>query len=386
MIKSLSVQGLHGRIDFKLDFHEDINIITGKNGCGKTTVLKLIWYMISGNIERINSEMNIESALIVTDFFTLSFQREAQYGDDILLSWKYIDKIDSIEFPAPDIEREQTTIEQPRQRARIRGAAEYLSRRITTHPSGSVFFPTFRRIEGGFSMDRSSRNREEAYLVYGTTGKIEEAMSALSDRLSTPNHKFVASISTKDIVEMLTKQYASISQKINREHSRLSEGITELINNYYPTMIISQEKSLLQAEQTLNTIQTLVNDNTDRRQNLLMPFNSLGNLISQIFQYKGIRITTGITLGEQNDAISSDVLSAGEKQMLSFLAYNAFTTNSVVFIDEPEISLHVDWQRTLFPTLASQGTNNQFIVATHSPLIYSKYSDKELILDRDKGE
>lgn len=71
--------------------------------------------------------------------------------------------------------------------------------------------------------------------------------------------------------------------------------------------------------------------------------------------------------------------------MLSFLAYNAFEQDSVIFIDEPEISLRVDWQRLLFPTLFSQQTTNQFVVATHSPFIYAKYSDKELMLDKDRG-
>ncbi|MCH8295763.1 ATP-binding protein, partial [Candidatus Poribacteria bacterium] len=81
----------------------------------------------------------------------------------------------------------------------------------------------------------------------------------------------------------------------------------------------------------------------------------------------------------------SGQLSSGEQQMLSFLCHNAFQKNSIIFIDEPELSLHVDWQRLLFPTLLKQGTGNQFIVATHSPFIYSKYPDKELILDPDRG-
>lgn len=71
--------------------------------------------------------------------------------------------------------------------------------------------------------------------------------------------------------------------------------------------------------------------------------------------------------------------------MLSFLCYNAFSEETVVFIDEPELSLHVDWQRLLFPTLLKQGQKNQFFVATHSPFIYSKYPDKEFMLDDYRG-
>ncbi|MEK8016973.1 MAG: AAA family ATPase, partial [Candidatus Parabeggiatoa sp.] len=71
--------------------------------------------------------------------------------------------------------------------------------------------------------------------------------------------------------------------------------------------------------------------------------------------------------------------------MLSFLCYNAFYDNGIIFIDEPELSLHVDWQRRLFDILIEQGNQNQLFVATHSPFIYSQFPDKELILDYDKG-
>jgi len=62
------------------------------------------------------------------------------------------------------------------------------------------------------------------------------------------------------------------------------------------------------------------------------------------------------------------------------LSYNAFTKDAAIFIDEPELSLHVDWQRQLLPTLMKQGTKNQFFIATHSPFIYGMYPDKEIEL------
>jgi len=56
----------------------------------------------------------------------------------------------------------------------------------------------------------------------------------------------------------------------------------------------------------------------------------------------------------------------------------------IILIDEPELSLHVDWQRILFDVLMEQGTDNQFLIATHSPFIYSQFPDKELILDEGR--
>ena len=49
-------------------------------------------------------------------------------------------------------------------------------------------------------------------------------------------------------------------------------------------------------------------------------------------------------------------------------------------IDEPELSLHIDWQRALLPALLEQGTSNQLILATHSPFIYANYPEKEILL------
>ncbi|MDC4606714.1 AAA family ATPase, partial [Acinetobacter baumannii] len=48
-IKSFTVEGLHGNHDpISLEFHDDLNILSGRNGAGKTTILKLMWYLISG--------------------------------------------------------------------------------------------------------------------------------------------------------------------------------------------------------------------------------------------------------------------------------------------------------------------------------------------------
>ncbi|HAV3450106.1 TPA: ATP-binding protein, partial [Acinetobacter baumannii] len=82
-----------------------------------------------------------------------------------------------------------------------------------------------------------------------------------------------------------------------------------------------------------------------------------------------------------------NVLSSGEKQILTLISYNSFFDNTIFFIDEPEISLHADWQRILFRILMKQNPTNQFIISTHSPFIYSKYPDKELCIDpkSDRG-
>lgn len=81
-------------------------------------------------------------------------------------------------------------------------------------------------------------------------------------------------------------------------------------------------------------------------------------------------------------------LSSGEKQLflralsLKFLEVN----NSVILIDEPEISLHPQWQKKIIDVYESIGENNQFIIATHSPHIIGDIEAKQLrVIKKDKS-
>ena len=122
------------------------------------------------------------------------------------------------------------------------------------------------------------------------------------------------------------------------------------------------------------------------RLNLMSPMDEVKALVERLFEHAGIRFGARMTFGDAATAISSDRLSAGEKQMLSFVCYNAFYRDSIFFIDEPELSLHADWQRQLFSILQRQQSTNQFIIATHSPFIYGKYPDKEVEITLDRGD
>ncbi len=90
------------------------------------------------------------------------------------------------------------------------------------------------------------------------------------------------------------------------------------------------------------------------------------------------------SLGKEFDITG---LSSGEKQLflralsLKFLEVN----NSVILIDEPEISLHPEWQRKIIDVYESIGENNQFIIATHSPHIIGNIESKQLcVMKKDK--
>jgi predicted ATP-dependent endonuclease of OLD family len=216
---------------------------------------------------------------------------------------------------------------------------------------------------------------------------LERTLVDVARRLSlVGGHRFVFSISTSDIVDLLTSRYADISQRTNSEQADLVKAIINEIEQQDRLdnggRKANDTKKLAGVHVAIENIRKKATEYGERQSSLLQPFTTLSSFIESVFADKGIRISSGLVLGVGKEKIPSDLLSAGEKQILSFLVYNAFFDSVPIFIDEPEMSLHVDWQRILFPTLLAQKTNNQFIVATHSPFIYSKYQDKEVPLKR----
>jgi len=65
-------------------------------------------------------------------------------------------------------------------------------------------------------------------------------------------------------------------------------------------------------------------------------------------------------------------LSSGEKQILIILLTVLLQDKSkfLLIMDEPEISLHIDWQRKLITNIRQVNPNVQIILATHSPTVY----------------
>lgn len=88
----------------------------------------------------------------------------------------------------------------------------------------------------------------------------------------------------------------------------------------------------------------------------------------------GIKIFT-----PQGEELSSEILSSGEKQLL-LLFCNTLTARdkaTIFIIDEPEISLNIKWQRQLIRALLdlTKGSQVQFILATHSIELLSQYNN-----------
>ena len=87
------------------------------------------------------------------------------------------------------------------------------------------------------------------------------------------------------------------------------------------------------------------------------------------------------------DKFDINELSSGEKQLfLRTLAIKMLNPeNSIILIDEPELSLHPRWQQRIVDVYRKIGKNNQIIIATHSPHILGSVR-KENIMLLDKAD
>lgn len=82
------------------------------------------------------------------------------------------------------------------------------------------------------------------------------------------------------------------------------------------------------------------------------------------------------------EKIYFDDLSNGEKQ-LYFRAISLYQLNineGIILVDEPEDSMHPTWQKAIISLYQKIGTNNQVIVATHSPHVMASVKPESLFL------
>ena len=91
-------------------------------------------------------------------------------------------------------------------------------------------------------------------------------------------------------------------------------------------------------------------------------------LVNKVFSFSAIG-GFEIKCGERIIKLAD--LSSGEKHMIALLGRVALSPEKgAVFVaDEPELSLHLEWQRKILPAIQSLSPNIQIIVATHSPAI-----------------
>ncbi len=98
------------------------------------------------------------------------------------------------------------------------------------------------------------------------------------------------------------------------------------------------------------------------------------DLIDSLFADTGktvVRTSNEILLQQIGETLTPYQLSSGEKQMLIILLTVLVQDRQpcTLFMDEPEISLHIEWQQRLIRLIRELNPNVQIVLTTHSPAV-----------------
>jgi predicted ATP-dependent endonuclease of OLD family len=121
-------------------------------------------------------------------------------------------------------------------------------------------------------------------------------------------------------------------------------------------------------------IAELQSGNTDAAQQLSMQKKRFQDIVDELFSETGkkiVRTENEIRFSQIGETLVPYQLSSGEKQMLAILLTVLVEDNQsyVLFMDEPEVSLHIEWQKRLIDLCLELNPNVQIILTTHSPAV-----------------
>ena len=131
---------------------------------------------------------------------------------------------------------------------------------------------------------------------------------------------------------------------------------------------------------------TLYVQDTEKKLQVLGAFATRTRLllenVNRKYRHKRIQLDREkgfVATSDSGQPLLLNSLSSGEQQEL-LLHYDLLfrvPSNTIVLIDEPELSLHVAWQKKFLPDLLKivQLSNFDALVATHSPFVVGDRTD-----------
>lgn len=129
-------------------------------------------------------------------------------------------------------------------------------------------------------------------------------------------------------------------------------------------------------------IEQLQAGNADAAQELSKAKTRFQDIVDELFDETGkkiVRTENEIRFSQIGETLVPYQLSSGEKQMLAILLTVLVEDQQpyVLFMDEPEVSLHIEWQKRLIDLVVEMNPNVQIILTTHSPaVIMNGWMDK----------
>ena len=423
-IQSFKIDKLWGYRDIDLTFNNDVNILIGPNGSGKTTILNLLHSILTADIPKL-LDVNFEQAEIKLKKFksrsvltitvqidTTSNLLKLAFGNNAtILNIADISGRSLPEFYLRGSYGRSTTVRGFADDGAIRVSKEFydklrdlvsivwlpVSRYLSVTEEGEddamtdleELLDDIFHYHSYLNTQLSKRYKEfehqvlSAILYSKEHDQLDSILSSMSSKLPTKAEKEQL-LGAFKVAGLLDEQ---MQIRIN-EHFAAAEAVLKRIGerekvSWDPEDILAIPL-ILRTQNMMKYARKLEED----RGNIFAPLRRYEEIVKAFFNDKFLEVNES---GEVKIELSSSsppseldprLLSSGEKQILILLTEALLRVDkSVVYIaDEPELSLHVTWQEKLLESLVTLGGQKQIIVATHSPDIVGKFQDKVIDL------
>ena len=328
MLREFSVYGLFGEYDYDVSLSDGhITFIHSLNGCGKSTVMKLIYDILKGNTDEVRAVSFERADLRFSDGTALIAENA---GESLLIqmqkneieeeiSPEELRNILDVLYVPPDRAVREECDARPVLEVYMRSLAEKL--RSAKENSRLADIPESGR-KGHTDAELEFWSKDlKAKLDFIKRAGIEPDMPA---GYRFPPSRF-------DIM------------RYRQDYEDLAFSVEEYVGRYYEL----SESAIIYVD--------IVNDLLINKSVYINESNILS-----------VRMDNGA-------ALPLDRLSSGEKQILVLFYLLLFEARhgSLAIIDEPEISLHVAWQQRLGKTFSdiARLRGLHVIIATHSPQV-----------------
>jgi len=410
-IKSVKIDGFWHRLTGNCIFDDDINIIIGRNGTGKTTFMNILHSVLMIDMNGLSDD-NFEKVEIVlkngdrTKTIKVRKLPEADFRGYFIFEYQISNKKYKLR-----IFGEQNYYPNSLKR-RFEEESEVIRNELKDIVSISSL-SVYRLRNSG---DLEIRDKTGKHIVSAVDFKLSELLQGFTKyQLElTQQVNIISSKLQKDVLASILyagkrriKKDLLDSFDEDTEKENLTSAFKQLkvFDNSLKHKINEHVKAV---DQAINIIKLNQHDNeldysaldALYRSRVVVDLSlSAENEISKIFEHlnlfieiigkfitdKKFELKDGqLTITNDIESIPSSRLSSGEKQLLilfieTLLQRNA---NNIFLTDEPELSLHIEWQRKIIPAIKLLNPNAQIIAATHSPEIASKYKDNMISMSK----